>query len=520
MVQEHKNGTDAVIHIELKIYTMKTNLIWSAVIAVVASVGTFYGLSQWTTADQGPEVRIQKVDQVAAQQALYQVNPDGDLVPVDFEKTAAQVMPATVYIQSKIRQERPQMQNMDPFRRFFERDGSPFFRQQPQQPREPQYGMGSGSGVIINEEGYIVTNHHVIDNAEEIEVTLSDNRKYKARLVGSDETTDLALLEIEADQLTALPLVNSDQVNVGQWVMAVGNPFNLTATVTAGIVSATARNININRNKFAIESFIQTDAAINRGNSGGALVNLQGGLIGINTALMSPTGTYSGYGFAIPSNIVSKVIEDLLEFGTVQRGYLGVQIRNVDGALARELDLDRPEGVYIDSVMQGSAAEEAGLLAEDVVTAIDDAEILTTPELQERVARYRPGDEIQLEILREGQVLTLPVTLKGAYDAESLAAVASPELSKLGIDIRDLTEEEKGQLNINGGAVIENIRGGIIRNNTQMMEGFVVMSINQETIRTAEDFQEKLTSTQGGILVEGRYLDRPGQYYYGFGLDS
>jgi len=499
---------------------MKMNLLWSAVIAVVVSMCTFYGLSYWTASEKGAEVQIQTLNQVPAQQALYQIDPDGDLVPVDFEKTAKEVMPATVYIQSKIRQERPQMQNMDPFRRFFERDISPFFEQRRQQPREPQYGMGSGSGVIINEQGYIVTNHHVVDQAEEIEVTLSDNRKFKARLVGSDETTDLALLEIDAENLTALPLVNSDQVNVGQWVMAVGNPFNLTATVTAGIVSATARNININRNKFAIESFIQTDAAINRGNSGGALVNLQGGLIGINTALMSPTGTYSGYGFAIPANIVSKVVEDILEFGSVQRGYLGVQIRDVDGAMARELGLDRPEGVYIDSVMSGSAAADAGLLSEDVVVAVDDAEVLTTPELQERVARYRPGDEIQLEVLRDGQRLELPVTLKSAYDENSIAAVSSPELSKLGIEIRDLTEEEKEQLNLEGGAVIENIRGGIIRNNTQMAEGFVVMSMNQSAIRSAEDLKKKLETTHGGILVEGRYLDRPGQYYYGFGLDS
>jgi Do/DeqQ family serine protease len=499
---------------------MNKNLLWSAVIAVFVSVFTFYGLSYWTSAEEQTEVRIQKVDQVAAQQALYQVNPDGDLIPVDFEKTAAQVMPATVFIQSKIRQERPQMQDMDPFRRFFERDMSPFFEQRRRQPREPQYGMGSGSGVIINEEGYIVTNHHVIDNAEEIEVTLSDNRSYKARLVGSDETTDLALLEIEADNLTALPLVNSDQVNVGQWVMAVGNPFNLTATVTAGIVSATARNININRNKFAIESFIQTDAAINRGNSGGALVNLQGGLIGINTALMSPTGTYSGYGFAIPANIVSKVVEDLLEYGSVQRGYLGVQIRNIDGDLAQSLDLDRPEGVYIDSVMAGSAAADAGLLPDDVIRGINGSEVLTTPELQERIARYRPGDQIHLKVLRDGETLDLPVILKSAYDGESVAAISSPELSKLGIEIRDLTEEEKAKLNIEGGAVIEDIGGGVIRNNTQMSPGFVITSINQETITSAKEFQNKLANTQGGILVEGRYLERPGQYYYGFGLDS
>jgi Do/DeqQ family serine protease len=379
--------------------------------------------------------------------------------------------------------------------------------------------VGSGSGVIINEKGYIITNHHVVNQAEEIEVTLSDNRSYTASLIGSDETTDLALLQIDAENLTALPLVNSDQVKVGQWVMAVGNPFNLTATVTAGIVSATARNININKNKFAIESFIQTDAAINRGNSGGALVNLQGGLVGINTALMSPTGTYSGYGFAIPSNIVSKVVEDILEYGSVQRGYLGVMIRDLNEELAEELSMERINGVYIDSVMAESAAMEAGLQSRDVVVAVNGTEISTSPELQERIARYRPGDEITLSILRAGDRREINVVLKEAYDG-TLAAVQSPQLSKLGIQLRDLSEEEMEDLGISGGVKIERIESGVVRQSTQMQEGFIITGMNQRPVASAEDFIEQLTAVRGGVLVEGIYDDRPGVYYYGFGLDS
>lgn len=499
---------------------MKMNLIWSAVIAVLASTLTFYGLSEWTDVESKTEVEITKMDQTPVQKALYQINPDGDLVPVNFEKTAKQVMPATVFIQSKIRQERPQYEEMDPFRRFFERDLSPFFERRRPQEREPRYGMGSGSGVIINEKGYIVTNQHVVNEAEEIEVTLSDNRTFPARLVGSDKTTDLALLQIEADNLTALPLVNSDQVNVGQWVMAVGNPFNLTATATAGIVSATARNININRNKFAVESFIQTDAAINRGNSGGALVNLEGGLIGINTALMSPTGTYSGYGFAIPSNIVSKVVEDILEYGSVQRGFLGVQIRDVNGKIAEKLELSTPEGVYIDSVMAGSAADEADLRSGDVVVSINDTPVQTTPELQERIARYRPKDEIRLEIMRDGDLMDVPVVLKGDYDGKSLAAANSEELSKLGLQVRDLNVDEAEKLDVDGGVLVEDIGSGIVNRNTQMRKGFVILRVNQEKVSSVQDFTDLLSSSAGGVLVEGRYLDRPGIYYYGFGLDS
>lgn len=498
---------------------MKKQWLGTAVIAVICSVFTFYGLTYWQGGEEDSRVEIRQMDQVPGHQALYQANADGDFVPVDFEGTAEKVMPATVFIQSKIRQERRHQNMPDPFRRFFERDGSPFFEQERQQPQEPQYGMGSGSGVIINEKGYIITNHHVVNQAEEIEVTLSDNRSYTARLIGSDETTDLALLQIDAENLTALPLVNSDQVKVGQWVMAVGNPFNLTATVTAGIVSATARNININKNKFAIESFIQTDAAINRGNSGGALVNLQGGLVGINTALMSPTGTYSGYGFAIPSNIVTKVVEDILEYGSVQRGYLGVMIRNLDEELARELSLDRINGVYIDSVMAESAAMDAGLQSRDVVVAINDTEISTTPELQERIARHRPGDVITLSILRGGERKEIDVTLKDAYD-RTVVAVKSPQLSKLGIQVRDLSEDEKEALGISGGVKIEKIESGIVRQSTQMKEGFIVTSMNERPVHSAEDFKEQLIEVRGGILVEGIYENRPGVYYYGFGLDS
>jgi len=256
----------------------------------------------------------------------------------------------------------------------------------------PRPKVGTGSGVIINEKGYIVTNNQVIDNAEEIEVTLYDNESYKATVIGTDPTTDLALLQIKADDLKTMSLVNSDDVEVGEWVLAVGNPLGLNSTVTAGIVSAKARNININRDRFAVESFIQTDAAINPGNSGGALVNLDGNLVGINTAIASRTGTYTGYGFAVPSNIVTKVVEDLLKYGNVQRGMLGVSIRTMDSNLAKEKDRDFTAGVWVEQVGEESAAAKAGIEAGDIILEVNGIETHTSPRLQEIVAGKNVSD--------------------------------------------------------------------------------------------------------------------------------
>lgn len=284
------------------------------------------------------------------------------------------------------------------------------------QNTQPKKSRGSGSGVIISDNGYIVTNNHVIENASEIEVTLNNNKKYKAKLVGADKDTDIALLKIEEENLPFANFANSDEVLVGEWVLAVGNPFNLSSTVTAGIVSAKGRSINIlenyqGRSNTAIESFIQTDAAVNPGNSGGALVNLDGDLIGINTAIATPTGTYAGYSFAVPSNIVSKVVADLKDFGIVQRGFLGVSIRDVNSEIAKELNLKEPKGVLLQAIVPNGAADKAGLKPNDVIVAINGTPITNAPELQQKVAKFRPGNVIELSYVREGATKQTSVAL-------------------------------------------------------------------------------------------------------------
>ena len=279
---------------------------------------------------------------------------------------------------------------------------------------QPQ-DFASGSGVIIDRAGYIVTNYHVIEGADVINVTLNDKRELEAKLVGTDPTTDLAVLKISAGNVDYIPFGNSDDVNVGDWVMAVGNPFNLASTVTAGIVSAKARNINILKENFAIESFIQTDAAVNSGNSGGALVNLQGELIGVNTAIATPTGYFAGYSFAVPVNIVKKVVADLIEYGAVKRGFLGVSIRDVDSDLAANLGLKNIKGVFVDRVSHNSAAYAAGLEAGDIITQVQGNPVNSSPELQEQVGRYRPNDAIDVTFMRNRQTKTVKVRLKGDF---------------------------------------------------------------------------------------------------------
>ncbi|HYQ56343.1 MAG TPA: trypsin-like peptidase domain-containing protein, partial [Draconibacterium sp.] len=259
---------------------------------------------------------------------------------------------------------------------------------------EPQVRQGFGSGVILSEDGYIVTNNHVIENAQNIKVILNDKREFEARLVGTDPSTDIALLKVEAENLPYLTYGNSDDLKLGEWVLAVGNPFNLTSTVTAGIISSQGRNLGINQDQYRIESFIQTDAAVNPGNSGGALVNQQGNLVGINTAIASQTGSYSGYSFAVPVSIVEKVVEDLKEFGEVQRALLGVNIGDVNAEIAEKLNLDKVEGVYIAGVVENGAANEAGIKEEDVIISVDGAKVKTAAELQEKVSQYRPGDDV------------------------------------------------------------------------------------------------------------------------------
>lgn len=363
----------------------------------------------------------------------------------------------------------------------------------------------SGSGVLVSDDGYIVTNHHVVEDATALEVVLNDNQRYYAKIVGQDPSTDLALLKIKAKNLPYLKYGDSDEVVPGEWVLAVGNPFDLNSTVTAGIVSAKARNIGIlrDKNNLQVESFIQTDAAVNPGNSGGALVNLKGELIGINSAIATVTGSYSGYSFAIPVNLVKKIMDDLLEFGTVQRGLLGVEIRDVTARLAQDRSLDVVRGVFVVRVNSGSAADQSGMEPGDVITAINGQEVGSVSELQELVARHRPGHTVQVTYRRDGKATSVKTTLK---NFEGRASITRQPVDYLieGATLEDLPYSELTKHNLEGGVLIRAIadgkwsRGGLKRN-------FIITHIDKVTVDNVEDLNRMLEYKSGGMLVEGVY---------------
>ena len=377
-------------------------------------------------------------------------------------------------------------------------------------PREQQ---GSGSGVIISDDGFIATNYHVVEGASKIEVILNDNRRYEAELIGEDPTTDLALLKINEKNLDFIRYGNSDILKVGEWVLAVGNPFTLTSTVTAGIVSAKGRNLRLLGNReLGIESFIQTDAVVNPGNSGGALVNLKGELVGINTAIASPTGSYAGYSFAVPVSLVKKVMDDLLEFGAVQRALLGISILDVSDATERfDLDIEESNGVYVAGVNIGSAAEEAGLEKGDIIIGIDKNEVKSTAELQEYVARNRPGDKIDVTFLRDGKEATVKATLKNIMGEERMyRREAAMEIQ--GATISEIDEDTKNDLDLSGGVQLNNIKSGKW-SEAGIKDGFIITSVDKREIKTINDLMASLANKSGGILIGGVYPDGEEVYY-------
>ncbi|HHM21914.1 MAG TPA: Do family serine endopeptidase [Bacteroidetes bacterium] len=380
------------------------------------------------------------------------------------------------------------------------------------------YGASSGSGVIVSADGFIVTNNHVIEDGNQYEVTLHDRREYEARLIATDPSTDLALLKIDEADLPYLVFGNSDSLQVGEWVMAVGNPFNLESTVTAGIVSAKGRSIDILEGDYTIESFIQTDAAVNPGNSGGALVNTNGELVGINTAIITRSGKYEGYSFAIPATLVQKVIKDLRDYGEVRRGLLGVRIGPVNGQNAKELGLPNIEGVYISRVTPHGGAEEAGLLPGDVIVGINNDRITTIPELQEKVGRLHPGTTIEVEYIRHGKRFRTSVTLK---DKNQRTAFASTRLSegtaaRQGFELRELNREEKHRLRVSG-VYVENIELGSTIEQTKMDPGYIVTHINDVKVSSVEELVAELKKNKGKeVYLQGFYENYPEEYYYKF----
>ncbi len=373
---------------------------------------------------------------------------------------------------------------------------------------------GTGSGVIISKDGYIVTNNHVIENANDITITLFDKRQFKARVVGKDPATDIALLKIDADSLPVLPFGNSDDLKVGQWVLAIGNPFNLTSTVTAGIVSAKARNISILDKRYAIESFIQTDAAVNPGNSGGALINTKGELVGINTAIASRTGSFIGYSFAVPVNIVKKVVADLIEYGTVQRAYLGVNVTDINADIAKRYHLKNYSGVLVVNVIPNSAAEEAGIKEGDIILQVDGEEVNEVPELLEHIGTHRPGDKITITIKRNGKIKQLTVVLKN--EAGQTKPIIKQKADFFGATFEDLTQMEKSRLGIKNGVKVVSIGPGKFLA-AGVRPGYIILKINDKEVNNVKDVKNILSHASGGIFLEGIYPD--GTYaYYAFGV--
>lgn len=429
---------------------------------------------------------------------------------IDFTDAAERSVNAVVHVKTKIsiRTQNSPFSN-DP---FFE-----FFFGQPQVSPKQSPIMGSGSGVIISDDGYIVTNNHVINNADEIEVTLNDNKTYTAEVIGKDPSTDIALIKIDAKNLTTLPYGNSDELKIGEWVLAVGNPFNLTSTVTAGIVSAKARNINILSSDIKIESFIQTDAAVNPGNSGGALVNTKGELVGINTAIASQTGSYTGYSFAVPVSIVSKVVADLKEFGEVQRAVLGVSITDITNELAKEKDIDIMEGAYVHMVTEQGAAKDAGIKDGDIITQVNDTKIKSVAELQEQIGRHNPGDNIKITVIRDKKEKIFDVKLKNKKGSTNI--IKSTKISDLGASFEEISDNTKDKLNIASGVKIVELKKGGKLAKSGVQDNFIILKINNQKISNIDDIQriikktENSLNTDNALFLSGIYPDGKTAYY-------
>jgi serine protease Do len=422
---------------------------------------------------------------------------------LDFTQAVAQSIDAVVHVKTKA------------FREYQVNPLYEFFFGEPQNTEAPPV-LGFGSGVIIDKQGYIVTNNHVIDGSDEILVVLNDKREFTAQLIGADPTTDIALLKVGEGNLSYLSFGDSDALKLGEWVLAIGNPYNLTSTVTAGIVSAKARNINILRTQeFSIESFIQTDAAVNPGNSGGALINTQGKLVGINTAIASRTGAYSGYSFAVPVSIVEKVVKDLMEYGTVQRAILGVTIQDVTAELAGEHSIDKIEGVYVNGVRPDGAARSAGIKEGDVILSINGVRVNSGAELQEQVSKYRPGEKVEVVLRRNGSMKHFDVVLRNLEGSTEIVK-RTDVLDVLGASFEPVTDREKRSLGIPNGLKVTSVKPGKFAK-VGIKEGFVLTSVNKKPVSSVKDITEILEDTEGGVIIEG--VDKTGsRSYYAFGL--
>jgi serine protease Do len=473
-----------------------------AVLGGLVSLGG-YALIQKNTG------KVQGVPQQSAPVQLASMTSSAPVYP-DFKVAANTSIHAVVHIKTEYERKNSMYDNFFNFHDFF--GDSPYGQQGPLQ--------GAGSGVIISPDGFIVTNNHVVQDATKIEIVLNDKRSYEGTVIGTDPSTDLAVVKVKETNLPFLAYGNSDDLQIGEWVLAVGNPFNLTSTVTAGIVSAKARNINIlgTPDGTSIESFIQTDAAVNRGNSGGALVNTSGELVGINAAIASGNGFYAGYSFAIPVNIVKKVVGDLIDYREVQRAFLGVSIRDIDSEFAADQGIKDLKGVYISEVNDGSAAKEAGISKGDVITSINKVTVNSTSELLEQVSRYRPGDKIDVIVSRNGSEKAYSVKLRNREGNTSLVKSESKDLlPMLGAKMQVASGDLLRKLGIDHGVQVTEIEEGLLRN-AGIREGYVITEIDKKPIRSVDDVSKILSNKNGGVLLEGVYPNRV-RAYYGFGIN-
>ena len=492
--------------------TIWKNMLGAIVIAAISS-GVAIGASTYymsqnqatTTLSSGVENTFKQPYKLAGYSAVATEN-------TDFTYAAEKAVHGVVHIKATQNGKGSSgQQYVDPFEYFFGFGG--------RSQRTPQPRVGAGSGVIISTDGYIITNNHVIDGADELEVTLNDNRKFEAKVIGADPTTDIALLKIEAEDLPTIPFGDSEKLKVGEWVLAVGNPFNLTSTVTAGIVSAKSRgNIGAGGDRSKIESFIQTDAAVNPGNSGGALVNTKGELVGINTAIYSETGSYAGYSFAVPISIAGKVVNDLKEFGTVQRAVLGVLIQDPQYASDEDkAKVKALEGAYVGGFAERSTAKEAGVEKGDVITAVNGVKVKSASALQEQISKYRPGDKVELTIDRNGSTKKYTVELRNAQG--STKVVKSGDGTEImGGAFKALTDEQKRKLGVSYGIEVTGVTNGKLQS-AGIKKGFIIMIVNNQKISAPEDFEKIVDNIlQGrtedqGLFIKGFYPNGRTKYY-------
>jgi serine protease Do len=499
---------------------MKLNQVTGIVfISAATTLASLWGYNHFN--QHGTYYYAQDSSKVPANYAKFFGN-EKSTGPADFVDAASAAIPATVHI--KTRTERTTASNnlprKNPFSDLFGIDPNDFFGDRGRSLPE----MGSGSGVIISEDGFIVTNNHVVDGADVVTVTLSNKKSFKAKVVATDPSTDLAVVKVEAKGLPFLLYGNSDDVKVGQWVLAVGYPLSLETTVTAGIVSAKGRSIDINsrQSQTPVESFIQTDAAVNPGNSGGPLINPQGQLIGINSAIASPTGSYAGYSFTIPVNIVKKVVTDLIKYGTTQRAYLGIEYArdNMSDEVKKENGIsDEAEGVYVMNVRENGAAAKAGLQKGDLIVKLNGVPVTSGSELVGQIAIYRPGDKIKITYKRNGKENETLVTLMN--NSGNMELVKNSAFDKLGANLQPLQKKDAGTLNVKGGIVVTSINDKGLLSRTRMEEGFVILKVNGQEVNTVDEFRKIVEQAGNGSLkLEGVYPGYDGTFTYPLKLND